>query len=276
MLLIVVDAHSKWIEALPMRQATSQSTITAPRLLFATHGIPEVLVSDNGTCFTSAEFTTFCEMNKIRHLRIPPRHPASNGLAERVVQTVKEGLRKQQGSDIHCRLAKFLLSYRTTPQSTTGVTPAELLMKRRLRTRLDLLRISLSSTVEAKQEKWPGVDRRERVFQPGDNVYVRNYGQGDAWLPGAVVDKRSSTSMGVQCDRGIVYVHADQARARRITPDIPMSNDGVSVDDDIYVPPATPTVAALPPTQSPRDQGQQTVPLRRSTREKKPVDRLTL
>jgi transposase InsO family protein len=219
MLLIVVDAHSKWIEALPMRQATSQSTITALRLLFATHGIPEVLVSDNGTCFTSAEFMTFCEMNKIRHLRIPPRHPASNGLAERAVQTVKEGLRKQQGSDIHCRLAKFLLSYRTTPQSTTGVTPAELLMKRRLRTRLDLLRPSLSSTVEAKQEKWPGVDRRERVFQPGDNVYVRNYGQGDAWLPGTVVDKRSSTSMGVQCDRGLVHVHADQARTRRTTPD---------------------------------------------------------
>jgi hypothetical protein len=215
-------------------------------------------------------------MNKIRHLRIPPRHPASNGLAERAVQTVKEGLRKQRGSDIHCRLAKFLLNYRTTPQSTTGVTPAELLMKRRLRTRLDLLRPSLSSTVEAKQEKWPGVDRRERVFQPGDNIYVRNYGQGDAWLPGTVVDKRSSTSMGVQCDRGMVHVHADQARARRTTPDTPMSSDGVSDDDDIYVPPATPTVAALPPTQSPRGQGQQTVPLRRSTREKKPVDRLTL
>jgi hypothetical protein len=102
-------------------------------------------------------------MNKIRNLRSPHRHPASNDLTVRPVQTVKKGLQKQRGSDIHCRLTKFLLSYRTMPQLTTGVTPAELL-------------------------KWPGVDRRERVFQPGDNICVRNYGQGDPWLPGTFID----------------------------------------------------------------------------------------
>lgn len=47
MLLIMVDAHSKWIKTVPMRQVTTQSTITA-LLIFATHGVPENVVPDSG------------------------------------------------------------------------------------------------------------------------------------------------------------------------------------------------------------------------------------
>ena len=63
MLLITVDAHSKWIEAQVVSSATSRSTIDHLRTLFATHGLPEVLVSDNGTPFTSGEFTDFVKRN---------------------------------------------------------------------------------------------------------------------------------------------------------------------------------------------------------------------
>jgi transposase InsO family protein len=91
MLLIVVDAHSKWIDITPVRNATTEATIASLRLLFAAQGLPEVLISDNGTPFTSAEFDVFCKRNGIRHLRIPPYHPASKGLAERAVETVKAG-----------------------------------------------------------------------------------------------------------------------------------------------------------------------------------------
>ena len=72
MLSIVVDAHSKLIEAIPTRNATIEATIAALRLLFAAQGLPEVLVSENGTLFTPLKFLTFCNMNGIRHLRIPP------------------------------------------------------------------------------------------------------------------------------------------------------------------------------------------------------------
>ena len=51
------------------------------------------------------------------------------------------------------RLANFLFRYRTTPHSTTGVIPAELIVRRRLRTRLSLIRPNLAQVVEAKQEK---------------------------------------------------------------------------------------------------------------------------
>ena len=82
MFLIVIDAFSKWLEVAPVRHATSQSTIDKLRTIFATHGIPEMLVSDNGTPFTSAEFQEFVNRNAIQHVQTSPYHPASNGLAE--------------------------------------------------------------------------------------------------------------------------------------------------------------------------------------------------
>ena len=75
MLLVLIDAHSKWLEAVPVVRATAEATTSALRHIFATHGLPEVIVSDNGSQFTAAEFENFCKMNGIRHLRTPPFHP---------------------------------------------------------------------------------------------------------------------------------------------------------------------------------------------------------
>ena len=113
--------------------------------MFATHGLPAFIVSDNGTQFTSQEFMEFVKRNGIRHHLIAPYHPSSNGLAERAVQTFKQAMKKNpHDSNIEKYLARFLFHYRSTPHSMTGVSPAELLMKRRLRTHLDLLRPALA------------------------------------------------------------------------------------------------------------------------------------
>jgi len=53
MFLVLVDAHSKWMEVKAVKAATSASTISQLRSIFATHGIPKLLVSDNGSVFTS-------------------------------------------------------------------------------------------------------------------------------------------------------------------------------------------------------------------------------
>ena len=62
MFLVTVDAHSKWIEADVVDSATSTGTIRKLRQMFATHGIPEIIVSDNGSVFTSKEFQQFAQM----------------------------------------------------------------------------------------------------------------------------------------------------------------------------------------------------------------------
>ena len=128
MFLIVVDTHSKWMEVQMVSTATSQTTIEKLRTMFATHGLPETLVTDNGSDFTSAEFEEFTRQNGIRHLRSVPYHPASNGLAERAVQTFKSGMKKLTSGSIESKLSRFLFAYRLTPQSTTGLPPAVMLM----------------------------------------------------------------------------------------------------------------------------------------------------
>ena len=124
-ILIIVDAHSKWIEAACTPSMSSSCVIEELRSLFARFGLPETVVTDNGTCFVSSEFESFLRRNGIKHTTSAPYHPATNGLAERAVQTVKRGLKKVKTGTMNHRLAKVLLTYRVTPHSTTGLAPAE-------------------------------------------------------------------------------------------------------------------------------------------------------
>jgi len=128
MFLISIDAYSKWIDVQVVNAATSYSTFEHLQTFFATYGIPEVVVSENSSPFTSAEFSHFMTRNGIRHVKISPYHPSSNRMAERAVKTFKKGLKKCGNSEsIECCLARMLFQYRITPHSTTGVSPAELL-----------------------------------------------------------------------------------------------------------------------------------------------------
>ena len=118
--LIIIDTHSKWIDAMPLRSATAKTTTDVLRRFFVSFGLPEELVSDNGPQFTSQDFKVFCSNNGIKRTLIPPYHPASNGAAERAVRVVKQAIRKMGNQlPLAQRLAKFLLTYRTTPHTTT-------------------------------------------------------------------------------------------------------------------------------------------------------------
>ena len=172
--LVVIDSHSKWIEVKHMTSTTTQRTLDELRLIFAVYGLPEEVVSDNGPQFTATEFVEFMTKNGIKHTLVPPYHPQSNGAAERSVRVVKEALAKQviqgtQGVSMKHRLANFLFRYRTTPHSTTGVSPGELMMKRRLRTKLSLVKPDLAQVVEGKQEQQKaykdGKGKSERTFE---------------------------------------------------------------------------------------------------------------
>ena len=72
MILVVVDAHSKWIEANIVNSATTTTTIQKLRAMFATHGLPQTVVSDNGSVFTSSDFEEFIQMNGIITLELHP------------------------------------------------------------------------------------------------------------------------------------------------------------------------------------------------------------
>ena len=92
--LVVVDAHSKWVEIFPTSTINSNTTISILRSCFARLGLPVVLVSDNATNFASSEFKDFMSLNGIRHIFSAPFKPSTNGLAENMVKTFKAAMAK--------------------------------------------------------------------------------------------------------------------------------------------------------------------------------------
>ena len=100
MFMIVVDAHSKWPEVVPMNSTTTEKTIEVLRDMFSRYGLPEQLVSDNGPQFASDEFGVFLRKNNVKHLRGAPYHPATNGQAERFVQTFKNAMKASKDDGI--------------------------------------------------------------------------------------------------------------------------------------------------------------------------------
>lgn len=119
----MVDAHSKWLEVLPLKSMSSATVCRKLRALFAVHGVSDTVVSDNGTALCPEEFQVFMRDNQIRHVRVAPYHPSTNGQVERMVQETKQVLRRMSGGDMDTKLARFLLSQHVLPHSTTGKTP---------------------------------------------------------------------------------------------------------------------------------------------------------
>lgn len=224
MYLVLVDAHSKWLDVKIMKDITTATTVKSLREIFATHGIPRTIVTDNGPSFTSEEFTRFMKVNGIRHITSAPYHPSTNGLAERGVQTMKNGLKQMQSGTVEEKLAKFLFKYRITPHTTTGVPPSELLMGRKLRSRLDLLFPDVSNTVTGRQLKQKELhDKKKgvRIFKEGDPVYVEDFSTSrhTRWIPGVVRKVTGPLSYQVDLENGsMVRRHVDSVKARETKP----------------------------------------------------------
>ncbi|CAL9702513.1 unnamed protein product [Knipowitschia caucasica] len=222
MFMIVVDAYSKWLEVFKMAKITSSATISRLRRLFASYGLPEQIVTDNATTFMSEEFQLFMKRNGILHTTGAPRHPATNGLAERYVATFKAGMKKLDGEDLNVedKVSHFLLRYRTTPNSATGESPADLHLKRHVRSRLDFLRPNIAMRVRRRQyQQKEEHDSRatERQFDVDDPVYLRNTaGDKPKWIPGVVTQQTGPVSYRVQGETTdqVYRRHGDQLRPR--------------------------------------------------------------
>ena len=140
--LLAADYFSRFPEVIKLTSTTSASIISALKSIFSRYGIPEEVVSDNGPQYSSHEFRDFAKEYNFNHTTSSPHFPQSNGHAERAVQTAKKLLK---GSD---DLYLSLLSYRSTPLTWCGLSPAELLMGRQIRS-------NLPQTSDAFKPQWP-------------------------------------------------------------------------------------------------------------------------
>ena len=140
--LIVIDSYSKWPEIFWTSSASSQFTQTALRRCFSREGIPQVLVTDNGTPFTSENTRNWLKSIGCHQVFTAPRHPQSNGLAENFVKTLKSAIQSAQVktlSELEKCCDHFLLQYRNAVHSTSRDSPAHLFKGRPLRSQLHSL-----------------------------------------------------------------------------------------------------------------------------------------
>lgn len=254
--LIIVDAYSKWVDAVRVNRATASATIAVMRRLFANHGLPETIVSDNGAQFISEEFEKFLSNNNIEHVQTAPKHPSSNGLAERAVQTVKRGVKKTAGKNLEMKLQIYLFTYRITPQATTGKCPSELLLKRRMRGRLDNLRPNLNKSVKKQQSSMKARSdkhKKQRTFVMHDSVIVKNFAAGPAWLRGQIDEVLTESMYVIKLSDGrLVRRHADHMRKTDLEMEQTVEPD--SVEDLLRDLPNTP-----PQQDHPQDPPEQQV-----------------
>ena len=220
--LLLVDYFSRYIEVIKLSSTTTSSIVTAMKPIFARYGIPNIVISDNGPQYSSQEFQEFAKAYDFEHITSSPYHPQGNGEAERAVKTVKNLLRDTSDPNL------ALLSYRSTPLSWCGHSPAELLMGRQIRSTLPISTKSLTPrwpdlqtfrTVDEqfKQKQKKHFDRRHRAtelptFSDDEPVFVTT-ARGSASTPGRILQTPRDRSYEVQTSSGVVrrnrsYIHS--------------------------------------------------------------------
>ena len=223
-LLVAVDYYSRYYDVAIMHSTNSQKIIKELSEIFARFGFPYSLKSDNGPQFVSEEFQKFLEENNIEHRRSPPLWPQANGEVERQNRTLLKALKVAEVERKTWRkeLQKFLLAYRSTPQATTGATPALLMFGRELRTKLPELRGEKTLLDENTrdldwknklQHKSYADDKRGATSSPifpGDKVLLKNTKTSGKLAPNfesvpyTVVTEEGSEVM-VESDDGVTY-----------------------------------------------------------------------
>ena len=226
--LVLVDAYSKYPCIHPTTSTSSKSTTAILEQEFAHFGYPHTLVTDNATTFMSQEFQAWCKQRGIVHLTGAPYHLATNGAAERLIQSFKQALRKSSLPPKEA-LQEFLMQYRRIPFAS-GLSPSELLNGRRIRTKIDTLVPSIPHLLQGRQSRQASkhsntedsevVSKVEHHFSLGDPCYALYFGprrdRDPRWVPAIVTKVHGTRSVNVRViPRGPTWRrHLDQLQPR--------------------------------------------------------------
>ena len=188
--LVVIDKRTRFPAVEQTTSTSCRATCDRLRKIFATHGIPERLETDNGPPFNSTDFQKFAEEMGFKHHRVTPEHPRANGEAESFMKVLNktEQIAHSEGRSSNSALQYMLMGYRSTPHPATGYCPYEALMKRNVRTKLDhdsfsrgkdyhKMEREITNRDREYKRKWESQHRHPKVkkhrFKMGDRVLLK-------------------------------------------------------------------------------------------------------
>ena len=243
--LIILDAHSKWVDLAQMKSITSDKVITVFQSYISQWGIPITLVTDNGKSFDSELFQSFLSYYNIKHVPTSIYSPYSNGAAENAVRSFKKALKKLLfcGKDPQDIIPIFLFNYRSAPHCTTGLSPAELQIGRKLRTRFDLYFPKVNEKVKNAQEKQvfnKSGQTNVKQFEIGQMVYFKNYTTNKMkWEEGKILKKLGNVMYEIKDSLGkIIKRHVNQLVEKYKINDNKTINNNIEndqVEDDSWM-----------------------------------------
>ena len=216
-------------EAIPLRRVDNQTVLDAMFEVFSRHGLPKVLLTDQGSVFTSKLTQLMCKTFEIHKVQTSPYHPQSDGALERWHACLK-GMLKRSECDLKLwdkQLKYLLFAYRDTPHSVTGFSPFTLMFGREVKGPLDLqstswlerdnenasvgewllcvqarmrdMAVIVSDHERKAKANMKGFYDRSakvKVFEAGDMVLVRKPGilskMGDSWEGPYQVERQAS------------------------------------------------------------------------------------
>ena len=152
--LVICDYAARYPEAVPMKNVDAGSVAEELIEVFSRVGVPQEILTDQGTNFTSKLLTELYKMLHVQPIRTTPYHPQTDGLVECFNQTLKMMLRKtvmKEGLDWDKMLPYILFAYRKVPQASTGFSPFELLYGHQVRGPLDILKESWESNNKGEE-----------------------------------------------------------------------------------------------------------------------------
>lgn len=249
-LLVVIDYFSRYFEVCVLTKIETEDVTRALDDIFARFGIPIRMQADNGPQFKSREFEKYCKDKGIRLTHSPPYYPRVNGEVERQMRSLKKVLTIafNQGNDWRKALTEFLFTYRTTPHTVTGISPAELLLKRRPRDQLPSIPTEPDASLELRDQdkmakekgKKYGDQRhgaRDSKIQEGDWVLAKrmckktkfdsNFNQ----VP-CVVTERNGPEAVIQSNTGNTYRRSLSHLTKIPTPNQTEEEQRPEQDDD--------------------------------------------
>ena len=281
LLLVVCGYYSNFIEVARLNTVTTRSVLRELLSMFARFGLPDVLVSDNGPQFASAEFAVFVKQKGITHVTSSPHYAQSKGKAENAVKTLKLLFAKAKQSGESEYMA--LLDWRNTPSEGMSTSPAQRLMGRRCKTLLPTAGTLLKPRydTDADTQALAGRKRRQSFYynqharpltpiDEGATVRMRLPSE-KTWIPGTCTEQVNPRSYRVKVG-GTVY----RRNRRQLVCAGEDPRDETSRDDATSPPERdySPLSDRIPETHSPPVVPDVMPYLRRSVRERKPPARL--
>ena len=282
--IVQCDRYSRFIEVSHLATTTARAVILKIKNSFTKFGIAQEILTDNGPQFSSAEFKNFADAWGFIHTTNSPHYSQSNGAAESAVKIAEKIVQQEDPF-------KALLAYHASPVAATGISPAEALMGRKLRTSLitmpeklipvDVDHKKVKETDSKYKEKMTNHFNKRHNARPatdlhiGQRVRMRAGQQSDWSREGVVRERVAPRSYVIETPQGVTYrrnrkhlMPDNTSNAVPSAPDIPIMIPDEEDKDDVSTVPTPAKEHEPTPKSSPQ--------LRRSKRIKKPVKKLNL